>query len=339
MARPVRIQYEGAIYHVTVRGNQRQGIFLDDRDRERFLVRLADAVEVHRVRLYLYCLMGNHVHLMVETPLGNLSRFMHQVQTAYVAYFNRRHDRTGHLMQGRYGARVVRGEPYVLALSRYVHLNPVFVAEARNLPLAQRLEILRGYRWSSYRGYVGLTEPADFVDAAPILAMTGGGKPQWRQSYRKFVEAGIAETDEDLRRVLTASPLAVGAEAFRRWVRALHKGPPRGPEHAEDLSLGRQAQPMPSERVLEIVCGELGIDRESLNGRRRNSLHRPIAARMLCKHAGLTQRQAAEVLNLGSSAAVCLQIKRFTQALAADRKLRKQIDKIEQALDQDVEPV
>jgi putative transposase len=330
MARPLRIQYEGAIYHVTVRGNGRQGIFIDDRDRERFLERLSDAVEVHGVRLYLYCLMSNHVHLMVETPSGNLSRFMHQVQTAYVAYFNRRHDRTGHLTQGRYGARVVRGEAYVLALSRYVHLNPVFVAEARKLPLERRIEILRGYPWSSYRSYVGLTEPLDFMDYAPILALTGASKPQWRRSYRKFVEAGIAETDSGLHRVLTESPLAIGAEAFRRWVGELHRGRP------EDVSLGREAQRVPIERVLEIVCGELGVEREALSKRRRNSLHRPIAARMLCKYGRLTQRQAADVLNLGSSAAVSLQIKRLTQAMPADRKLRKRIGRIEQSLERGI---
>jgi REP element-mobilizing transposase RayT len=134
MARPQRIEYEGAVYHVTARGNERQAIFLDDRDRERFLHVLGESVERFETRLYLFCLMDNHVHLVVETPRANLGQFMHRIETAYTVYFNRRHERCGHLMQGRYGARLVEKDAYALRLSRYVHLNPVFTAAARERP-------------------------------------------------------------------------------------------------------------------------------------------------------------------------------------------------------------
>ena len=103
MARPLRVEYEGAIYHVTARGNDRRSIFRDDRDRQRFCDRLGDCVEAHEVRLYMFCLMANHIHLMLETPAGNLSQFMHRLQTAYSVYFNRRHQRSGHLFQGSIG--------------------------------------------------------------------------------------------------------------------------------------------------------------------------------------------------------------------------------------------
>ena len=127
MARPLRVEYEGAVYHVAVRGNARQAIFRDDADREHFLGVLAESVGSFEVRLYLYCLMSNHVHLVLETPRANLGRFMHRWQTAYTVYFNRRHRRVGHLVQGRYGAWLVERDAYLLRLSRYVHLNPVFV--------------------------------------------------------------------------------------------------------------------------------------------------------------------------------------------------------------------
>jgi REP element-mobilizing transposase RayT len=103
MARPQRIEYEGAVYHVAVRGNERQAIFRDDADRAYFVRVLGESVKPFDVRLYLYCLMTNHVHLVVETPRANLGRFMHRVQTAYTVHFNRRHRRSGHLTQGRYG--------------------------------------------------------------------------------------------------------------------------------------------------------------------------------------------------------------------------------------------
>ena len=108
MGRKRRVEYEGAIYHVTQRGAGRGLIFMDDADRRRFMENLDWAVGQDGIRLYLYCLMPNHLHLLVETPQGNLSRFMHRLQTAYTLYFNLRHDRTGHLVQGRYGAVLVK---------------------------------------------------------------------------------------------------------------------------------------------------------------------------------------------------------------------------------------
>ena len=122
MARLLRVQFPGAIYHVTVRGNERQLIFRDDPDRGRFLERLAQSQELYSVRLYLVCLMPNHLHLLLETPRGNLSNFMARLVTAYTVYDNLRHHRVGHLTQGRYKARMVEGNQYLLKLSRYIHL-------------------------------------------------------------------------------------------------------------------------------------------------------------------------------------------------------------------------
>jgi len=337
MARPLRVEYEGAIYHVTVRGNARRAIFLDNRDRQRFLARLADGVEVHGVRLYLFCLMTNHVHLMLETPGANLSRFMHRLQTAYAVYFNRRHRRAGHLTQGRYGARLVDRDAYLLRLSRYIHLNPVFVGRAKTLPLRDRIALLRKYPWSSYRSYVGRAARLDFVDYAPMLAMMDGPKAQRPREYRKFVEAGIADTDQELRRILSASPLAVGPQAFVESVRRLYQGLSRKHRRPEDIAMRRQARRLPAERVLAIVCRQLGVDRKALRRRQRGSPLRPVAATMLCHHAGLTQRQAAELLNLSTGAAVSLQLKKLAQATAASPKLRKKLAAIEEAIDKEID--
>jgi REP element-mobilizing transposase RayT len=150
MARPQRIEYEGAVYHVTARGNERRAIFRDAADREQFLRVLRERVERFEVRLYLFCLMTNHIHLVVETPRANLGRFMHRLQTAYTIYFNRRHKRSGHLLQGRYGAWLIEKDAYILRLSRYVHLNPVFTASARSKPVSEQIIMLRRYPWSSY---------------------------------------------------------------------------------------------------------------------------------------------------------------------------------------------
>ena len=117
MARKLRVHFEGAIYHVTLRGVERRRLFDDEDDRERFMDRLGVYAEECRIRLYMFCLMTNHVHLLLETPEANLSVFMQKLQTAYTIYYNLRHDRTGHLVQGRFGAKLVEGNEYLLMLS------------------------------------------------------------------------------------------------------------------------------------------------------------------------------------------------------------------------------
>ena len=333
MARPLRVEYEGAIYHVTVRGNDRRDIFRDDHDRRRFLDRLADCVEAHQVRLYMFCLMTNHVHLMLETPAGNLSEFMHRLQTAYSVYFNRRHRRSGHLFQGRYGARVVGGDEYILRLSRYIHLNPVFTHAARKLPLRERIAMLRRYRWSSYRSYIGRAGRLGFVDYAPMPAMTQApAKAKRPGEYRRFVEAGIAESDRDLERILATGPLAIGSERFVRWVRGMHDKLSGKGRRTEDVTLRRRSRRLAAERVIEIVCGQLGVGREEVPRRQRDSLLRPIVAKMLCRYSGLTQRQAGEFLNLSTGAAVSIQLKTLAAAAASKGKLRRQLAAIDQAI-------
>ena len=125
MARPLRIIYEGAFYHVTARGNERRRIFLSHRDYEKFLSYLAEAVHKYGVILHAFVLMANHYHLIVETPKGNLSSFMHSLNSAYTTYFNIKRRRAGHLFQGRYKALLIDVDNYLLELSRYIHLNPV----------------------------------------------------------------------------------------------------------------------------------------------------------------------------------------------------------------------
>jgi REP element-mobilizing transposase RayT len=135
--------FEGAIYHVAFRGVGGQDLFLEDRDRDQFVRRLSESVELFGVRLYLYCLMTNRAHLVVETPKGNLSQFMSSVLTGYCVYFNLRHRRHGHVTEGRYKAQVVEGDAYLLRLSRYIHLNPVRTKRTVGLSVAERRRILR----------------------------------------------------------------------------------------------------------------------------------------------------------------------------------------------------
>jgi len=163
MARPIRIEFEDAAYHVTARGNERKAIYRDDDDRKRFLETLEEVVDRFQLVLHSYCLMPNHYHLLGQTPQANLSEAIGWLQTTYSIRFNRPHRRSGHLYQGRFKAQLVEEDTYARALIKYIHLNPVRPKDKRKpIPLERKRE-LSNYRWSTHRAYAGLgkaTTPA-----------------------------------------------------------------------------------------------------------------------------------------------------------------------------------
>jgi len=181
MARPLRIEFKGAVYHITSRGNARQEIFLDEKDFADFLVVLCQVVKRYHFILHTFCLMNNHYHLLIETPYGNLSRGMRQLNGLYTQRFNQRHKRVGHLLQGRYQAILVDKDNYLLELCRYVVLNPV------------RAKIVKdpgGWKWSAYRataGYKGI--PCLTTDW--ILSQFGKEQKKASRGYQAFVLSGI----------------------------------------------------------------------------------------------------------------------------------------------------
>jgi REP-associated tyrosine transposase len=165
----MRVQYAGAVYHVMDRGDQREAIFRDDEDRERFLKTLGEVCERTGWRLHAYALMSNHYHFMLETPSANLVEGMRWFQTTVTARYNRRHRLSGHLFQGRYKAVLVDPEEraYFTTLSDYIHLNPV---RARLVGLDQRLF---GYRWSSYPHYVTRRERPAWLEPRIVMEELG----------------------------------------------------------------------------------------------------------------------------------------------------------------------
>ncbi|MCP4717194.1 MAG: hypothetical protein GY868_18890, partial [Deltaproteobacteria bacterium] len=131
MARALRIQYPGAYYHVSCRGNERRGIYKDAEDRDAFKYKLTQSLEVYGVELLGYVMMNNHFHLQLQTPRGNLAEFMRHFNISYTAAYNRRHNRVGHLYQGRYKSFLIDADNYLLAVSRYIHINPINTKKLR----------------------------------------------------------------------------------------------------------------------------------------------------------------------------------------------------------------
>ena len=204
MARPLRLQFPGGIYHVTARGNDRRPIFEDDDDCARFLIVLASIVARYHVLCHAYCLMGNHYHLLLETPEANLSLAMRQLNGVYAQRFNRQHDRGGHLLQGRFGAQLVDGDTYLWEVCRYIVLNPV---------RAGLVVHPRQWRWSSFCATAGETVTPGFLTVDWVQAL-GGAKNRGEalDRYTAYVEAGIEETETTLDRF--KSKAAFGDEVF-----------------------------------------------------------------------------------------------------------------------------
>jgi REP element-mobilizing transposase RayT len=182
MARPLRIEFPGAVYHVTSIGNARQDIFIDDEDRGSFLDLLSIVVERFNWLCHAYCLMGNHYHLLIETLDGNLSKGMRELNGLCTQGFNQRYRRVGHLFQARYKAILVEKDNHLLSLCRYVVLNPVRVG------LIERPE---QWRWSSYRATIGLAKRVSFLTIDWILSQFDGKKRVAMEKYKRFVMEGI----------------------------------------------------------------------------------------------------------------------------------------------------
>lgn len=182
MARPLRLEFAGALYHITARGNAKQPIFADEADRDAFLAILASTVKQFGWAVYAYCLMGNHYHVLLETPLPNLSRGMMRLNGLYTQRFNRRHDRIGHLFQGRFGSILVERESYLLELVRYIALNPVRAGIA---PAAEE------WRWSSHRAHAALAAAPTWLRTQPVLGLLSEDSTRAPLEYRRFVAAGV----------------------------------------------------------------------------------------------------------------------------------------------------
>jgi len=210
MARPLRLEYEGAVHHVTSRGNAGTEIFLDDKDRLRFLEILSEAVERFGWICHAYCLMTNHYHLLIETPQPNLSRGMRHLNGVYTQWFNRQHSRTGHLVRGRFKSIVLEKESYLLELARYVVLNPVRAKIVRSA---------KDWRWSSYRATAGQVVPPGFLTIDWLLSQFGDHRGKAMRAYRDFVKQG---NGVDAWKDLTAGVL-MGEDAFVRSLKPLLK--------------------------------------------------------------------------------------------------------------------
>jgi len=251
------VEFEGAFYHVIVRGNQRQKIFRDDRDRLYYLQRVEHYRQRYRFNIYAYVLMSNHVHLLLETGTTPLSKILQGIQFTYTQYYNRRYRTVGHLFQGRYKAILCDRDAYLLELVRYIHLNPARLKHPADLAT---------YGWSSHHAYLGRKAPVA-VDTKLVLSQLGNSARQASKAYRKFLEEGRG-LGHEARYYETVDQRFLGDEKFIERV----------VEQAPQAEIGPGGRKVRFETLLQALATVHGCEgKELLAVGRQRALARPRA--------------------------------------------------------------
>jgi REP element-mobilizing transposase RayT len=296
MARPLRIEFKGAWYHVMNRGATQQAVFLDDGDRRFFIALLAEVAGRFGAEIHAYCLMDNHYHLMLRTPEGNLARIMRHINGLYTQAYNRRTRRTGALFRGRYQAILVEPDPYWVALSRYIHRRPLEVGLVRSLG---------SYRWSSYPAYSGRQQAPNWLATDALLTRMGGA-----HAYRRLVEGG--EMNPTIATFYGAKRRGsvLGSERFR--ARIAHGLRPRreGPALKRRPARGR---------ILKSVANHYGVSVPSLHrptrGRGVRSPARSVAMYLCQEVGGMRLESIAREFGLSGYASAGATIRNVRQRL------------------------
>jgi putative transposase len=324
MARPLRIQYPGAVYHVTCRGNERKDIFKDDHDRDQFLQILAQSVETYDITLHCYVMMANHFHLLAETPLGNLGEFMRRFNITYTSYFNRRHRRSGHLYQGRYKCFLVEKEAYLSTCCRYIHLNPVKVGALIKRPVREQADYLLQYKWSSLPGYLATGKRNEFVTYDIVLEEFGGDKPAGRKAYKERFfhdlpgEIGLHE------KIVGQSLL--GGNDFVAWAKESFLD---DKQDRERPSVGKIHRHATKEEILKILESSLNAPAAEIFSSRGQK--RQIAMDILYRYGGFTNKAIGEMMGLDYSS-ISQGRKRLFEKRKKDKALEKRLHGIEQQM-------
>ena len=341
MSRPVRIDVKGGWYHVTARGFERGVVFGDERDREHFAELLEAMVSRYGVRVHAYVLMGNHYHLILQTPQANASRALQWLNVSYSVWCNRRRGRVGPLFQGRFKSVPVDGEgSWALELSVYVHLNPVRIKglglgkreragekaglarEPAGDVVKARLKTLREHRWSSYGAYAGYQVRPTWLSCEELWGRGKREGVEEKRSYREYVEERLRQGVREGGWARVTAGLAIGSVEFIEEMRRLVKGDGR-----EQPAIRQWKRQVPFERVKAAVSEVKGEEWDGFCERRGDS-GRDVALWMGRKHCGLTLRELGEAVG-ADYPAVSKAIVRLEQRLATDRELRRVVKRAE----------
>ena len=310
MARPLRITFPGAFYHITSRGNEQKVVFKSKRDREKFLEYLESATRRYDALIHAYCMMDNHYHLMLETPSGNLPEIMRHINGVYTTYFNIKRKRSGHLFQGRYKAILVEIDEYAKELSRYIHLNPV---------RAGMVGKPEAYQWSSYPYYIGKKKAPEWLHRAFILGYFGEKESIAQKRYQRFVNCLVGEEYESPLKDVVSSTLLGNAD-FISYIKETFLSDKK-PD--KDLPALKELAPKASlHDIFNAVDGSLGND---------TKLARNVKMYLCQKYTGEKLKDIGIHFGISESG-VSQAGRRVRTWMERDKKLRCEIGKLEKGI-------
>lgn len=333
MARPLRIEYPRAFYHVMNRGNRKQTVFELEEDVDLFLEKLGEFSTAYQVKVICYCLMRNHFHLYVKTENPNLSKFMQAFLTSFTIIKNRRDHSAGHLFQGRYKAILVENTVYGAEVSRYIHLNPVRTAEFSQKDTQNRRAFLRRKtKLNSYPAVIGLDAAPGWLSSSLLLKNFGDVVGEQRKSYASFVEEGLLKEIDDPMEVVAAQSI-LGSD---RFVDEMRRGVT---EISENLNLRRElgmkvklTTSLEIKNVIDAVCGFYKVTREyALLKNSRNNEARQVLLYLSSKYCRGRYSMTEIGASLGNVSVGAVARSRYNMArkIRVDKKLKARVDEIE----------
>jgi len=318
MARPLRIEFKGAVYHITARGNERKKIYLSKTDYEKFLKYLDDTKKKYNVVIHCYVLMSNHYHLIMETPEANLSKVMHYINGSYTTYFNIKRKRSGHLFQGRFKSIIVDKDNYLLELSRYIHLNPV---------RAGIVEKPEDYQYSSYKTYIAKSENA-LITNHLVLGLMKHHNGNAKNEYRVFVENAIGIGIDNPSKNIYGGVI-LGSSSFIKETLKMIKE-----EYyiRDEVSNRKELQAVYGmKEVLEAVSSYFNKLRKT-GEEIKLSEPRNIAVYLMKERTGVTNREIGEVFGGLSYSTVAKIYQKIKIDIRKNREMIRKISEIEKRL-------
>jgi len=315
MARPLRIEYPGAWYHVMNRGRRGETTFDDGHDYQVFVELLKESSEMWNIRVAAYCLMANHYHILVQTPDANIARCMRHINGVYTQRFNRRHLCDGQLFRGRYKSILVSGDSYLLQLLRYIHRNPVKAGIAGKPD---------DYTWSSHKGYLSVAKKWNWLHKEFIFPLLTKDRKEWVKEYRQFVSI---ENDEEIGGVFEGKtwPSVLGPERFIDWVKGKYYALKADQEVPQAKELAPEA-----DLIIKAVCEFYNVSRDELCRSRRGEFNEPRNVAILLTRR-LTRNSLKEIgLQFGMEkySSISSIIERMKKRVLKDRNLKKRMDRV-----------
>jgi putative transposase len=320
MARPLRIEYSGAFYHVMHRGNAGADIFKSDRDREKFLEYVGKAATRYEIKIHTYCLMTNHYHFLIETPQPNLSQAIKWINVGYVAYFNRKRRRSGHLFQGRFKAIVIDADEYLKQLSRYIHLNPV---------RAGMVKYCKDYPWSSYRVYGGYAKAPEWMETNWLLSLFSANLKKGKERYRDFIESVENEKIENPSKDIVGG-IILGGTDFVNWIKRNYLS--NDSDTKEKPQLKRLQPRLTPEDLVAMICQKFTCTRDVvLQKGKKGNLVRDLAIYLSREMTGESGVALGRIFGI-SGAGITVRHGIIAGKIERDRKLKRQINRIKKTI-------